>query len=75
MRWIRSPIFRFRLFSRLDEQIIPPAATNNKRTNPDFSEIMFCSLQEQSDDSGEDEAAEDSMCAYLLFVISNYYII
>lgn len=34
---------------------------------------MFCSVQEESDDSGEDEAPEDSMCTYLPFVISDFF--
>ena len=36
---------------------------------------MFCSVQEQSDSSGEEEATEDSMFMYLSFLNSNYYII
>lgn len=51
-----------------------PATTNNNRTYPDLI-VSVSSLQEQSDDSGEDEAAEDSMCTYLPFVFSGYYII
>lgn len=36
---------------------------------------MLCSLQEKSDDSGEDEAAEDSMSAYLPFLIIDYHVV